>query len=391
MATCPRCGKRFRFRNNDGTSVLEQNEAGAADAQTTPETPYAETAPERQSLTPERGAAPRAGNSAQADPVSAATPSRPNAHPEDDPLPPGAVTIPPPEDFLADKPGSPPSAGKKPSDTTAGTPDASEESGTATSGQAGRAAQPAEKRGDGSSFMETLQQAARKAREKGRQSLPGRSATPEKTGGEADALDVPWEHPERYNLWSALYQTIIRVMFNAPLFFKSLPGEKGKLSRPLIFYILLGVFYVLLDRMWLLMSLEAGAPSVTDPKMQEVLGALTQGVSLPLILLLSPVMLAIQLFFFSGIFFLMLRLVQPDAAPFPVIFRVVAYSAAPTIVCVVPLVGPMVGSLWFAVCCLIGCKQALNLRWSRILLALGPLYAIAFAVQLQVLLQHLGG
>lgn len=47
-----------------------------------------------------------------------------------------------------------------------------------------------------------------------------------------DGTDVPWEEPKRYNLFMALYQTILRVMFNAPRFFAALPATNGKLTRP---------------------------------------------------------------------------------------------------------------------------------------------------------------
>lgn len=67
----------------------------------------------------------------------------------------------------------------------------------------------------------------------------------------------------------------------------------------------------------------------------------------------------------------MLRLVQPENVQFRTVFRVIAYSAAPTVVCIVPLVGPLVGSIWFGVCCFIGFKYSMRLPWSRTGLALG--------------------
>lgn len=188
-----------------------------------------------------------------------------------------------------------------------------------------------------------------------------------------DGTDVPWEEPKRYNLFMALYQTILRVMFNAPRFFAALPATNGKLTRPLVFYLILGMFQTLVERMWYLMSIQASGPSITDPKLQEVLGDVAQSMSLPLTILLTPGILAIQLCFFASVFYLMLRLVQPENVQFRTVFRVIAYSAAPTVVCIVPLVGPLVGSIWFGVCCFIGCKYSMRLPWSRTGLALGPL------------------
>lgn len=205
----------------------------------------------------------------------------------------------------------------------------------------------------------------------------------------ADETNVPWEEPRRYNPLMALYQTILRVMFNAPRFFAALPASNGKLTRPLVFYLILGLFQTLVERMWYLMSLEASAPSISDPKLQELLGDMAQSMSLPLTILMAPAMLAVQLCFFASVFYLMLRLVQPENVQFRSVFRVIAYSAAPTVVCVVPLIGPLAGSIWFGVSCFIGCKYALRLPWSRTGLALGPLYLIAFAIGLQLVRQFL--
>ena len=45
----------------------------------------------------------------------------------------------------------------------------------------------------------------------------------------AGGTDVPWED-KRCNPFMALYQTILRVMFNAPRFFAALPASNGKLT-----------------------------------------------------------------------------------------------------------------------------------------------------------------
>ena len=205
-----------------------------------------------------------------------------------------------------------------------------------------------------------------------------------------DGTDVPWEEPKRYNLFMALYQTILRVMFNAPRFFAALPATNGKLTRPLVFYLILGMFQTLVERMWYLMSIQASGPSITDPKLQEVLGDVAQrhepapdhppDAGHPC----HP-----ALFLRVGLLPHMLRLAQPENVQFRTVFRVIAYSAAPTVVCIVPLVGPLVGSIWFGVCCFIGCKYSMRLPWSRTGLALGPLYLIAFAIGMQLIRQFL--
>ena len=319
MATCPHCKCRFRFRNPDGTPVVEQP------------VPAAESAK----------------------PAEPAAPPLPPEVDGDDPLPPGAVV-----------PRIPGEEGQAP-----GTPEEPQS-------ETPRAQPAAEKR---SAFWNNFQK-------KKDEEHPGKSIA---AALHADETNVPWEEPKRYNPFMALYQTILRVMFNAPGFFAALPATNGKLARPFLFYLILGMFQTLVERVWYLMSIEASGPSITDPKLQEMLGDMAQSMSLPLTLLLTPGILAIQLCFFASVFYLMLRLVQPENVQFLTVFRVIAYSAAPTVVCIVPLVGPLVGSVWFGVSCFIGCKYAMRLPWSRTGLALGPLYLIAFAIGLQLVRQFL--
>lgn len=382
MATCPRCGTRFRFRNADGTPLsvetpAQDGPAGeAAAAGAPPASPASSTSGADLESRPRVMRESRARSSGGTIiPIS-------DEHPEDDPLPPGAMTIRPPEE-----------APEQPRDAV----EDRQADGSARGGQA-----PAEKEGtpdrsgadprhgeqSDKAYSDNVSSVLRRVA--GKPGAPERGAAAE-SGGAPAGMDIPWERPERYNPVAALYQTIIRVMFSAPRFFAGVAGARGRLGRPLVFYLLLGVFQTLMERMWFHMSIEAHAPSITDPQMQELLGSMARSMSLPMTLLFSPVLLALQLTVFAGVFFLMVRLVQPDRAVFATLFRVVAYSAAPTVLCVVPIVGPLAGTLWFAVSCLIGTRYALDLPWSRVLLALGPLYAIAFSVQLQIVRQLLGG
>ena len=330
LATCPRCKCRFRFRNADGTPAVTEED-------TAPETLAAETVVEQ---TPSPTTPPETGG--------------------DDPLPPGAVIPHLPD--MEENPSSQQTETRPSSVPQFTKPASSQKASPADEHQGER---------DGN-----LLQVLRKARHK----LSGQNSFENEVG-------VPWEQPQRYNPLMGLYQTILQVMFNTPRFFAGLPATFEGLARPLAFYVIVGLFHTLVDRMWYLSSLEAAAPTITDPKVQELIGNVTQSLNLPMTLILTPGILAIQLFFFSSIFYLMLRLVQPDHAQFRTIFRVIAYSAAPTIVCIIPVVGSLVGSVWFALCCFVGCKYAMRMPWSRTALALGPLYLVAIAIGMQLFRQ----
>ncbi len=328
VATCPRCKCRFHFRTEDGTP------AEAGEQSQTAQTP-----------------APSPQSTAAARPQPAE-----NTSAGDDPLPPGAIVP-----HIPDV------------NTTEAEPEKQSAAGPAA---AEREDQPSEQPAQTGQAAGGLRDIFRKARHK----FVGEDA-------EAGDAGIPWEQPEKYSALPGLYRTILQVMFNAPRFFTGLGAGKGNLARPLAFYILIGLFQTLVDRMWYLSSLEAAAPSITDPKLQELIGDMAQNFSLPMTIILSPGILAIQLFFLSGVFYLMLRLVHPNTASFKTVFRVIAYSAAPTVICIIPMIGSMTGSIWFAVNCFMGCKCALRLPWVRVALALGPLYLVAFGIGMQLLRQ----
>ncbi len=209
-----------------------------------------------------------------------------------------------------------------------------------------------------------------------------REAVPE-TGSstpESSERDIPWERTDKYGLFGGLYQTVLRVLFSAPNFFGALSAASGPLFRPVLFYIIMGMFQTASKLTWF----RTVDPAITDPQVQELLSTAAQDISVPMTLLLAPGLLVLQLLIYSGLFYLMLRLVQPERTVFAVVLRVVGYSSAPMVFSLVPFLGSLVAPVWFAVCCFIGCKYALKTGWHQVALALVPLYLIAFAVAFQL-------
>jgi hypothetical protein len=79
----------------------------------------------------------------------------------------------------------------------------------------------------------------------------------------------------------------------------------------------------------------------------------------------------------------MIRLISATRHDLGVTIRVVAYSAAPGILWLIPVVGPMAGMIWVAVSCFVGCKFAHRLSWGQAAAALLPLYILAIVLSLQ--------
>ncbi len=213
---------------------------------------------------------------------------------------------------------------------------------------------------------------------------PGERDAPLPPWAASARSEVPWENLDRVGFFPGLYQTILRVMLAAPRFFSGVRSS-GSLKRPVAFYLLIGIFQALTERLWYLMSMRAFGGFIEDPQLHAWMGSVTHDMSLPMTLLISPFTLLLQLAVLSVLYHVMIRLVEPRAADLPTTVRVISYSAAPTVLSIVPLVGPVVGSLWFVVCTFVGVKYAHRLPWSRTALAIGPLLGLGFALTVQLL------
>lgn len=186
------------------------------------------------------------------------------------------------------------------------------------------------------------------------------------------ALDNPWENPQ-FGYPAAFYQTAMRVMFAAPRFFAGLMPVASHV-RPLLFYLVVGVLQIIVERVWgrILSSVMAPAAS-TDPDLQVLLQMLDPDTSLFLTVLLRTAMITLQLFLAAGLFHLAFRLFVPTRANFSLVFQVLAYSSAPALLCIVPVAGSIVGFIWGLACSFIGCRYALRLTMQQTVIALAPL------------------
>lgn len=199
----------------------------------------------------------------------------------------------------------------------------------------------------------------------------------EQTAAEAARAENPWQTAPGTNGWfSAFFQTIFRVMFQAPAFFAFLSGQ-SKIGRAFGFFIILAVLQTVIDQIWgdLMLGFLKNY-SENDPQIRLLAEAASSQVNLPLNVLLRCGFLVLQLYVFSYIMFGIYRLLAGQTATFSLIFQIMAYSYSPMVLCVIPIAGTLIGSLWGLGCLVIGCKTALKLDWPRTLTGFIPVLLI---------------
>lgn len=345
MATCPACHKRFRFRDAVQASQAERQRPLPNLQAPTDRVPLIgdlEDGPEQP------GAA--APLSREATPPVRPEPTRETGREEggDDPLPPGAII-----------PHLPQQERPSAAQSTNATHDPDQKT-------------PEEVASAYRAEQEALEREAERKKRDARSLFSGTGKS-----------DLAWETAPLSTLPVALYHTVLQVLFSAPAFFAKVGASRASLLRACAFYVLIGLFQSVVQHFWFMARLTEMA-SMQGGQMQATLDAVTQNLSLPMLFISIPPLLLVQLVFYAALFGLMVRLVQPDRHDFSVILRVVAYSAAPGILCIVPVVGSLAASLWFAFCCFIGCKYALNMTWNRTAMAILPLYILSVALSLHV-------
>lgn len=201
-------------------------------------------------------------------------------------------------------------------------------------------------------------------------------------GGEGG---IPWETAPEPDGWlPAFYHTCMRVMFGTQRLFSQVRPD-GSQMRALIFYLLVSVVQVIVERVWSGLFMSLMAPSAaSDPQLEKMLVLLSPQMSLPMIILIKTGMSVIQLYVLSALINFTYGFVRGRRADFGQVFQVLAYAAAPTLLCVVPLLGSLVGFVWMVACVLVGCRAALRLTWPQTLMGLAPVILLIAPLLLQI-------
>ena len=338
--TCPRCSSIFHFSMPEPEFIIEAEEEEVAQAAALAETVAPAVAEAEKPVAPATLDAP--AEEATTAPEAQAKPAEPEG---DDPLPPGAVI---PEFVRKEE-----SAGQEAKAANAQGETSDHISGTWDS-RNGEGAQP-----------------------------EGEAAEEQPRRGDGRPDGAPWESPEYYGFVGSFTRTLLGAPFHAPDFFRHVKCHFSVI-RPILFYVLLSVFQVLCARLWSIKALRELSATATDPQTLAMAEQLMQSMNMPLMLLITPFFSVLQAVFLAGIYHLMIRMVQPDRADFATTLRVVCYSAAPLVLCIVPMFGSLLATVWSVACVFLGCRYALRLSWLRTVLALLPLYILEMAVLSQI-------
>lgn len=193
---------------------------------------------------------------------------------------------------------------------------------------------------------------------------------PEEPAREVVTDPVPWERQDAYGFFPALILTLRKILFQPLDFFGNLPEGRPK-SKALVFNLLISEFLLLIDFMWTLVGLRTRIGSPGQHDALSVLGS--SPLSFLLALLLVPLVISIGIYLDAWVTHLLLILFRSTKKSFDETFRVLCYSAAPTVLTAVPVAGQLLSPVilvWYMALQAIGLKKCHEGAYTQTLAAI---------------------
>ena len=156
---------------------------------------------------------------------------------------------------------------------------------------------------------------------------------------------VEWENPEWSSL-NAFVTTLRRVLLTPKKFFANLPLTGG-LGEPFGFALLVGTTGVLSSLLWQLILEGDFSETIPAVAFSKQIGNFINDPRVIIgIFLLAPFLVALGQFFLSICLLWAVRLTGQEKNTFESVFRVVAYSQAPAVICLIPWGGAFIAAVW---------------------------------------------
>jgi hypothetical protein len=176
---------------------------------------------------------------------------------------------------------------------------------------------------------------------------------------------APWENRSEFGLWQGVYQTAKTALFAPESLFRTMTFTGG-ITEPLAFGILIGSIGTMFGLFWQFLMWSGVVLSSSKP----LFGQFTIGVIFLIIMLVTPVFWVMWIFVSSAVMHLLLLIVRGGQNGYEATLRVVSYSQAAQIWCLIPLVGGSIGWIWQLVVQIIGLKQIHQTSYLRVFMAL---------------------
>jgi hypothetical protein len=177
--------------------------------------------------------------------------------------------------------------------------------------------------------------------------------------GSAAVPPLPWEDRERIGFFPALFETV-KLFVTSPTEAYARARERGDYMAPLLYAVLIGWVMGIIGQLWSLLF-QGAWMSMMPADFRDQMGAMGMGASnaagFVLGLILTPLIIVIVLFVWSGIVHLFLMMLgghQQSASGYEGTFRTVAYAQTASLAQIIPVFGGLIAFVWSIVLVVIG-------------------------------------
>jgi hypothetical protein len=172
-------------------------------------------------------------------------------------------------------------------------------------------------------------------------------------------IEVPWERLDIYGFFPGIWETIKRAMLRPAAFFQAMPVGSGQI-KPLIFYLLVAEFQIVLQMLWDVTGVTSGMTGEGE----------AMGISALMLLVGYPIILTMLLYVMAVLVHACLSMVGGATRGFEGTFRALTYGSAPMVLTLIPFVGPLVGAIWSLVVTFLGYKYIHRTTTAKVILAM---------------------
>lgn len=189
-------------------------------------------------------------------------------------------------------------------------------------------------------------------------------------------IEVPWERLDTFGFFFGIWETIKRAMLQPAIFFHSMPLGRGQI-KPLIFYLLIAGFQIVMHMLWNMFGIGTHATPEAG-----IAGTM-------IMLVVYPLILTVLLYFMAALVHLSMGLVGVVTRGFEGTLRALTYGSAPMILVVIPMIGPLIGAIWSIVVTFLGYKHIHRTSTVKVLAAmLLSLFPFAFVLFMVLIIIH---
>jgi hypothetical protein len=187
----------------------------------------------------------------------------------------------------------------------------------------------------------------------------GPPSTPPGPPGGAAVPPLPWEDRDRIGFFPALFETV-KLFVTSPTEAYARAKERGDYLSPLLFAVIIGWVMGIIGQLWNLLF-QGAWMSMMPADFRDQMGTMGMGASsaagFVVGLILTPLIIVIVLFIWSGIVHLFLMMLgghKQSASGFEGTFRAIAYAQTASLAQIIPVFGGLIAFVWGIVLYVIG-------------------------------------